>query len=167
MGHIVEHVALELQTIAGMPVGFGRHPQHLQSMAFTRWCFEYVSEQAGRYAARAAVRLCNSLVETGHYPKEELEKDLADLAEFRLESALGPSTEAIVKEAEAKHIPWMQLPTRAMIQLGYGRYQQRVQATLSSRTSILGVELACDKEGTRAKSCGMAGVPGFLSCGTW
>ena len=45
-------------------------------------------------------------------------KDLADLAEFRLESALGPSTEAIVKEAEAKHIPWMQLPTRAMIQLG-------------------------------------------------
>ena len=148
MGHIVEHVALELQTIAGMPVGFGRTRSTSEHGVY-QVVFEYTSEQAGRYAARAAVRLCNSLVETGHYPKEELEKDLADLGEFRLDSALGPSTEAIVKEAEAKDIPWLQLPTRAMIQLGYGRYQQRVQATLSSRTSILGVELACDKEGTK------------------
>ena len=157
MGHIVEHVALELQTIAGMPVGFGR-TRGTSDHGVYQVVFEYVSEQAGRYAARAAVRLCNSLVDTGHYPQEELEKDLADLAEFRLESSLGPSTEAIVKEAETKNIPWLQLPTRAMIQLGYGRYQQRVQATLSSRTSILGVELACDKEGTK-QILRDAGVP--------
>lgn len=157
MGHIVEHVALELQTIAGMAVGFGRTRSTSEHGVY-QVVFEYVSEQAGRYAARAAVRICNSLVETGHYPKEELEKDLADLADFRLESALGPSTEAIVREAEAKEIPWMQLPTRAMIQLGYGRYQQRVQATLSSRTGILGVELACDKEGTK-QILKDAGVP--------
>lgn len=148
MGHIVEHVALELQTLAGMPTGFGR-TRGTKDAGVYQVVFEYQNEQAGRYAARAAVRLCNSLVETGHYPKEELEQDLADLTEFRLDAALGPSTEAIVRAAESKDIPWMQLPTRAMIQLGYGRYQQRIQATLSSKTSILAVELASDKEGTK------------------
>jgi cyanophycin synthetase len=157
MGHIVEHIALELQTLAGMMVGFGR-TRSTQNQGSTRSFSNTRSEQAGRYAARAAVRLCNSLVDTGHYPAEELEQDLADLGEFRLEGALGPSTEAIVKEAEAKDIPWMQLSTRAMIQLGYGRYQQRIQATLSSKTSILGVELACDKEGTK-QILRDAGVP--------
>jgi cyanophycin synthetase len=148
MGHIVEHVALELQTLAEMPTGFGRTRATVEPGVY-QVVFEYQNEQAGRYAARAAVRLCNSLVETGRYPKEELEQDIADLTEFRLDAALGPSTEAIVRAAEGKDIPWTQLPTRAMIQLGYGRYQQRVQATLSSKTSILAVELASDKEGTK------------------
>ncbi|TVQ10420.1 MAG: cyanophycin synthetase [Leptolyngbya sp. DLM2.Bin27] len=157
MGHIVEHVALELQTMAGMPVGFGR-TRGVSEPGVYQVVFEYQNEQAGRYAARAAVRLCNSLVETGHYSKAELEQDLADLTEFRLDAALGPSTEAIVRGAETQDIPWMQLSSRAMIQLGYGRYQQRLQATLSSKTSILAVELACDKEGTK-QILRNAGVP--------
>ena len=157
MGHIIEHVALELQTMAGMPVGFGRTRSAVEPGIY-QVVFEYQNEQAGRYAARAAVRLCNSLVETGHYSKAELDQDLADLIEFRLDAALGPSTEAIVRAAETQDIPWMQLSTRAMIQLGYGRYQQRVQATLSSKTSILAVELASDKEGTK-QILRNAGVP--------
>ncbi|MGF1520068.1 MAG: cyanophycin synthetase [Nodosilinea sp.] len=157
MGHIIEHVALELQTMAGMPVGFGR-TRSVAEPGVYQVVFEYQNEQAGRYAARAAVRLCNSLVETGHYSKTELEQDLADLTEFRLDAALGPSTEAIVRGAEAQDIPWMQLSSRAMIQLGYGRYQQRIQATLSSKTSILSVELASDKEGTK-QILRNAGVP--------
>ncbi|MEB3291399.1 MAG: cyanophycin synthetase [Leptolyngbya sp.] len=157
MGHIVEHVALELQTLAGMPTGFGRTRGTVEPGVY-QVVFEYQNEQAGRYAARAAVRLCNSLVETGHYAKEELDQDIADLTEFRLDAALGPSTEAIVRAAESKDIPWTQLPTRAMIQLGYGRYQQRIQATLSSKTSILAVELASDKEGTK-QILRDAGVP--------
>ncbi|MGB3309501.1 MAG: cyanophycin synthetase [Nodosilinea sp.] len=157
MGHIIEHVALELQTMAGMPVGFGR-TRSVAEPGVYQVVFEYQNEQAGRYAARAAVRLCNSLVETGHYSQDELDQDLTDLSEFRLDAALGPSTEAIVRAAETQDIPWMQLSTRAMIQLGYGRYQQRVQATLSSKTSILAVELASDKEGTK-QILRNAGVP--------
>lgn len=157
MGHIIEHVALELQTMAGMPVGFGRTRSVVEPGVY-QVVFEYQNEQAGRYAARAAVRLCNSLVETGHYSKAELDQDLADLTEFRLDAALGPSTEAIVRGAEAQDIPWMQLSSRAMIQLGYGRHQQRIQATLSSKTSILSVELASDKEGTK-QILRNAGVP--------
>jgi cyanophycin synthetase len=148
MGHIVEHVALELQEIAGMPVGFGR-TRETSTPGVYNVIFEYVEEQAGRYAGRAAVRLCRSVVDTGTYPKDELEQDIADLKDLHANAALGPSTETIVKEAEARQIPWMLLSARAMVQFGYGIYQKRIQATLSHHTGILAVELACDKEGTK------------------
>ncbi len=157
MGHIVEHVALELQELAGMPVGFGRTRKTSNSGVFNV-VFEYVEEQAGRYAGRAAVRLCRSIVETGTYSASELEQDLTDLQELHANTALGPSTETIIKEAEARKIPWMWLSARAMLQLGYGARQKRIQATLSNNTSILAVELACDKEGTKT-ILENAGVP--------
>jgi cyanophycin synthetase len=157
MGHIVEHVALELQQLAGMPTGFGR-TRETATPGIYQVVFEYQDEQAGRYAARAAVRLCQSIVDTGEYPREELEQDLNDLQELRADASLGPSTETIVKEAEARGIPWQALSARAMIQLGHGVYQKRIQATLSNRTGVLAVELACDKEGTK-RILHEAGVP--------
>ena len=157
MGHIIEHIALELQTLAGMSVGFGR-TRETATPGIYQVVIEYLDEQAGRYAARAAVRLCQSLVDTGNYSKEELEQDLKDLRELRADAALGPSTETIVKEAEARGIPWMPLNARAMIQLGYGVYHKRLQATLSDLSGILAVELACDKEGTK-QILRDAGVP--------
>jgi cyanophycin synthetase len=157
MGHVVEHVALELQTLAGMPVGFGR-TRETATPGIYQVVIEYQDEQSGRYAARAAVRLCQSIVDTGHYLPEELEQDLTDLQDFAAQAALGPSTENIVKEAEARGIPWLPLNSRAMIQLGHGVYQKRIQATLTNATGILGVELASDKEGTK-KILHDAGVP--------
>jgi cyanophycin synthetase len=157
MGHIIEHVALELQELAGMNVGFGR-TRETATPGIYQVVIEYLDEQAGRYAARAAVRLCQSIVNTGTYPKSDLDQDLEDLKQYWAAASLGPSTETLVKEAEARGIPWMALPARAMIQLGYGVYQKRVQATLTSNSGILGVELACDKEGTK-KILRAAGVP--------
>ncbi len=148
MGHIIEHIALELQELAGMAVGFGRTRETANPGTYNV-VFEYVEEQAGRYAGRAAVRLCQSLVERGTYPLEELEQDLVDLRDLYANAALGPSTETIITEAETRKIPWMLLSARAMVQLGYGVHQKRVQATLSDFSSILAVELACDKEGTK------------------
>ncbi|MBD2620549.1 cyanophycin synthetase [Microcystis flos-aquae FACHB-1344] len=148
MGHIIEHIALELQELAGTPVGFGR-TRATATPGVYNVVFEYVDEQAGRYAGRAAVRLCQSIVDTGTYPQEELAQDLADLRDLCNNAALGPSTETIVKEAQARNIPWLLLSARAMVQLGYGVHQKRIQATLSSFSGILAVELACDKEGTK------------------
>ncbi|MFM2380644.1 MAG: cyanophycin synthetase [Cyanobacteriota bacterium] len=148
MGHIIEHIALELQELAGTPVGFGR-TRATSTPGVYNVVFEYVDEQAGRYAGRAAVRLCQSLVDTGTYPQQELAQDLADLRDLCNNAALGPSTETIVKEAQARNIPWLLLSARAMVQLGYGVHQKRIQATLSSFSGILAVELACDKEGTK------------------
>ena len=157
IGHIAEHVALELQELAGMPTGFGR-TRETATPGVYQVVLEYLDEQSGRYAARAAVRLCQSIVTHGHYPQEELEQDLQDLRNLHRDASLGPSTEAIVKEAEAKGIPWMPLSARFLIQLGYGCTQRRIQATMSDRTGILGVELACDKEGTK-RILGESGVP--------
>ncbi|SRR5579883_1764044 len=157
MGHIVEHVALELQDLAGMHVGFGR-TRETTTPGVYQVAFEYLNEEAGRYAGRAAVRLCQSIVDRGRYPKAELEQDLQDLRDLWRDAALGPSTEAIVKEAEKRGIPWISLGARFLIQLGYGANQKRMQATMTDSTGILGVELACDKEATK-RILANAGVP--------
>jgi cyanophycin synthetase len=157
MGHIIEHIALELQELAGMPVGFGR-TRETATPGVYNVVFEYVEEQAGRYAGRAAVRLCNSIIQTGIYSREELEQDLTDLKDLSANAAVGPSTETIVQEAQARKIPWMWLSARAMLQLGYGARQKRIQATLTENSGILAVELACDKEGTKT-ILSEAGIP--------
>ncbi len=157
MGHIVEHVALELQSLAGMDAGFGR-TRETSTPGVYQVVFEYVNEEAGRYAGRAAVRLCQSIVDRGRYPQAELEQDLLDLKDFWRDASLGPSTESLVKEAQKRNIPWMQLGARFLIQFGYGVNQKRMQATLSDKTGILGVELACDKEATK-RILAESGVP--------
>ncbi|BAZ16207.1 cyanophycin synthetase [Calothrix sp. NIES-4071] len=157
MGHIIEHVALELQELVGMPAAFGR-TRETATPGVYQVVFEYQNEEAGRYAGRAAVRLCQSIADRGRYPKAELEQDLQDLRDFARDSALGPSTEAIVKEAEKKGIPWMALGARFLIQLGYGASQKRIQATMTNNTGILGVELACDKEATK-RILASSGIP--------
>lgn len=157
LGHIVEHVALELQELSGMQVGFGR-TRETATPGIYQVVLEYLNEEAGRYAARAAVRLCQSIVDRGRYPKAELDQDLQDLKELWRDSSLGPSTEAIVKEAEKRGIPWMPLEARFLIQLGYGINQKRMQATMTDNTSVLGVELAGDKEATK-RILAASGVP--------
>jgi cyanophycin synthetase len=157
MGHIVEHVALELQELAGMSSGFGR-TRETATPGVYQVVYEYQNEEAGRYAGRAAVRLCQSIIDRGSYPKAELDQDIQDLRDFFRDSALGPSTEAVVKEAEKKGIPWIALGARFLIQIGYGANQKRIQATMTNNTGILGVELACDKEATK-RILAEAGVP--------
>jgi cyanophycin synthetase len=157
MGHILEHVALELQTLADMPVGYGS-TRETATPGIYQVVVEYQNEEAGRYAVRAALRLCQSIVDTGTYPKAELEKDLDGLMKLRAEAALGASTEALVREAEALGISWTQLETCDLLQFGYGKYQKRVQAALTSHSNILGVELACDKESTK-RTLANLGVP--------
>jgi cyanophycin synthetase len=148
LGHILEHVALELQNLAGMSVGFGR-TRETATPGIYQVVFEYKIETVGRYVARAALRLCESIVETGTYPPTELAKDLEDLADLCAKASLGASTEALVREATARGIPWMTLETCDLLQLGYGKHQQRIQAALTSNSNILGVELACNKEKTK------------------
>jgi cyanophycin synthetase len=157
MGHILEHVALELQTLADMPVGFGRTLE-TATPGIYQVVIEYQTEEAGRYATRAALRLCRSILATGTYPKAELKKDLDDLKTLRTEAALGQTTEALVREAEALGIPWIHLETCDLFQFGYGKHQKRIQASLTSHSNVLGAELACDKENTK-KILARMGIP--------
>lgn len=148
MGHIIEHVALELQSLAGMEVDFGR-TRESASPGIYQVVFEYLNPVAGRYAGRAAVRLCQSIVDSGGYPPAELEQDLKELRKIWEDAALGPTTEAIVKEAESRNIPWFEWPVRSLVQFGYGIHQRHIQTAQTDRTGVLGVELAGDKEATK------------------
>jgi cyanophycin synthetase len=145
MGHIIEHIALEIQTMAGMDVGFGRTRDYGESGVYNV-VFAYMEEKVGRYAAQAAVNICEALIEGKAY---DLSSDIQEMRELRENERLGPSTGSIIEEAEARGIPWIRLNKYSLCQLGYGANQKRIQATVTSETSSIGVEIACDKEDTK------------------
>ena len=145
MGHIIEHIALEIQTLAGMDVGFGRTRGYGEEGVYNV-VFAYMEESVGRYAAKASVKICEALISGEDY---DLSDDIQQMRELREADRLGPSTGSIVEEAEARGIPWIRLNKYSLCQLGYGANQKRIQATVTSETSSIGVELACDKEDTK------------------
>jgi cyanophycin synthetase len=145
MGHVIEHIALEIQTLAGMDVGFGRTRgtgEHGKYFVV----FSYMEEKAGIYAAKASVRLAQALIDGEEY---DLQEDIQNMREIREDERLGPSTGSIVEEAAARGIPWIRLNRHSLVMLGYGVNQKRIQATVSSNTSNIAVEIACDKEETK------------------
>ncbi len=145
MGHVIEHIALEIQSLAGMEVGFGRTRTYGEEGVYFV-VFDYIEEKVGKYAAKAAFRIAQALIDGEKY---NLEEDIQEMREIRQDEGLGPSTASIIAEAEARNIPWMRLNRYSLCQLGYGANQKRIQATVTSQTSSIGVELACDKDDTK------------------
>ncbi len=145
MGHVVEHIALEIQTLAGMDVGFGRTRSTSEHGVYNV-VFAYMEEKVGIYAARAAVRIAQALVDGSEY---NLKEDIQKMREIREDERLGPSTGSIVAEAAARGIPWIRLNRHSLVMLGYGVNQKRIQATITGQTGSIAVEIACDKEETK------------------
>ena len=157
-GHIAEHIALELQNLAGTDV---RHGKTRGAGAPGRYnvIYEFREEQVGIEAGILAVRLVNHLVAPddpafGLDFMAELER-LITLAE-RL--AFGPSTRALIDEAVSRDIPYMRLDRHSLVQLGQGVHQQRIRATMTSRTSAIAVDIASDKSLTN-RLLDSAGLP--------
>jgi cyanophycin synthetase len=146
MGHVIEHIALELQTLAGMDVGFGRTRTANEKEGVYYVCFTYMEEDAGVYAARASVRIAQALIDNTTY---DLDEDIQKLREIREDTRLGPSTGCIVEEAAKRNIPYIRLNKQSLVQLGYGVHQKRIRATIASTTSNIAVDIACDKEETK------------------
>ncbi len=147
MGHVIEHIALEIQTLAGMDCGFGR-TRTTGEYGVYHVVFDYQEARVGAYAARAAVRIAEALVEGRDY-SQDLKEDIQEMREMRDKVRLGPSTSALVEEAQSRGIPWIRLNQYSLVQLGYGQNQKRIQATVASTTSNIAVEIACDKEDTK------------------
>ena len=145
MGHVIEHIALELQTLAGMNCGFGRTRGTGKEGEYYV-VFNYMEEDAGVYAAKASVRIAQSLVDGSSY---DLSEDIQRLREIREDTRLGPSTGCIVEEAAKRGIPYIRLNKQSLVQLGYGVHQKRIRATIASTTSNIAVDIACDKEETK------------------
>ena len=154
MGHVIEHIALEIQTLAGMETGFGR-TRETKTPGVYNVVFSYTEENVGLYAAEAAVNIAQALIDGTEY---NVEADIQKMREIRERVRLGPSTGSIVEEAVARDIPWIRLGTNSLVQLGYGVNQMRFQATITCKTSSIAVDIACNKEQTK-KMLDAASIP--------
>jgi cyanophycin synthetase len=154
MGHVIEHIALEIQTLAGMETGFGRTRSASKEGVYNV-VFSYMEEKAGVFAARAAVRIAEALIAGTEY---DIANDIQELREIREDERLGPSTGCIVEEAVARGIPYIRLNRNSLVQLGYGINQKRIRATIASTTGSIAVDIACDKEETK-NLLGAAEIP--------
>jgi cyanophycin synthetase len=153
MGHILEHVAIELQNVAGETVTFGK-TRGAGAEGRYHVVYQYEQEDVGLEAGRLGITLLHSLLPPELRPEGAVPPDFDFAGErdefirFAQRRALGPSTMSLVRAAEERRIPWIRLNEQSLIQFGHGRFQQRIQATVTSRTSHIAVELASDKEET-------------------
>ncbi len=145
MGHVIEHFALELQTLAGMDTGFGR-TRSTKTPGIYNVVFDYIEEKVGVYAAKAAVNIAQAIIEGREY---DIEKDITSMRQMRERERFGPSTGSIVDEAIARDIPYIRLNSGSLVQLGYGKNQVRFRATMTDRTSSIAVDIASNKDETK------------------
>ena len=145
MGHVIEHIALEIQTLAGMDAGFGR-TRETKTSGIYNVVFSYIEENSGVYAAEESVKIAQALIDGNDF---DINHCIHKLKEIRERERLGPSTGSIVEEAVARNIPWIRLGRNSLVQLGYGVNQQRFQATITGKTSSIAVDIACNKELTK------------------
>ncbi|WP_374606218.1 cyanophycin synthetase [Thermomonas sp.] len=163
LGHVLEHVAIELQNVAGEDVTFGK----TRSISDDRpgvysVVYEYAQKEEGIAAGELALKLLDSLLPTDLRSATDdswnWEEERDGFIRYAQRRALGPSTMSLVRAAEERGIPWLRLNEQSLVQLGHGKYQQRIQATVTGRTPHIAVELASDKEETN-KILASLGLP--------
>lgn len=140
-GHVIEHIALELQHLAGMDVVYGKTVR-AEVPGISHIITEFESKEGGIQALRSAVDIVGQLV-TGR--PVDVDGEIARIRKCTATTSLGPSTGAIAREALKRGIPVMRLGEGSILQLGYGKYQQKVEATITGQTKCIGVDVACDK----------------------
>jgi len=164
LGHVLEHVAIELQNIAGEDVTFGKTRSVDGRPGVYTVVYEYAQREEGIAAGELALKLLCSLMPEGIRPAGSVPADWAweeardDFIRYAQKRALGPSTASLVRAAEERGIPWLRLNNQSLVQFGHGKYQQRIQATVTGKTPHISVELASDKEETN-KILGSLGLP--------
>lgn len=163
LGHVLEHVAIELQNVAGEQVTFGK-TRGTGRKGIYSVVYEYAQREEGIEAGELAMRLLCSLLPESLRPRGivpdnwQWSEARDEYIRYSQRRALGPSTASIVHAAQERGIPWLRLNDHSLIQLGYGKYQQRIQATITGKTSHIAVELASDKEETN-KILASLGLP--------
>ncbi|MGV3684315.1 MAG: cyanophycin synthetase [Daejeonella sp.] len=145
MGHVIEHIALELQTLAGMETGFGR-TRETKTSGIYNVVFNYIEEKVGVYAAEASVRIAQAVIDGADY---DIDHDIMTMKKMRERERFGPSTASIVDEAVARNIPFIRLNSSSLVQLGYGKNQVRFRATMTDKTSSIAVDIAGNKDETK------------------
>jgi cyanophycin synthetase len=153
LGHVMEHVAIELQNVAGTQVTFGK-TRGTGVPGQYNVVYEYRQEEVGLAAGRLARNLLVNLLPLELRPAAlkdrafDFDSERDDFIRFSQRRNLGPSTAALVQAADDRDIPWLRLNRYGLVQFGHGRYAKRIQATVTSETRNIAVEIASDKEET-------------------
>jgi cyanophycin synthetase len=154
LGHVVEHVALELQTTAGAPATRGKTRSVRGQPGVYNILFAYEDETVGLEAGLTALRLVDSLLPEDlrglqGIPEADgafgLDKAMTALKALVRKSALGPTTASLVAEARRRDIPVARLNDQSLIRLGWGAKAQIIRASITGRTSLVATETAGDK----------------------
>jgi len=156
LAHILEHVTLELQSIAGNDVGYGR-ARETDVDGVYKVAIEFDEEEVGKAAVEAGIRVCLAAVQDTPI---DIAAEVAKLKEIAHEVCLGPSTMSIVKAARARGIPRTRLNRESLVQLGHAAKSRRVLTAETDQTGAIAEAIASDKQLTRTllKSIG-APVP--------
>ncbi len=155
MGHIMEHVALEIQNVAGSGVSFGKTRSTGEPGQYNM-IYAYKQRDAGIEAGHLALRLLMHLLpgdlqQQTDYPIDpdfDFSRELEEFVHRAQRREFGPSTQSMVDAAVQRNIPWLRLNDYSLVQFGHGKYQKRIQATVTSGTSTIATSIASDKEGT-------------------
>jgi len=155
LGHVLEHVAIELQHEAGSDVTFGR-TRSTGNPGEYDMVFQYKQRDVGLEASRLGRQLILHLLpgNVQNQLDEKLDEDFdfedekTSFIRFAQRKEFGPSTQSLVDAAIERGIPWLRLNQYSLVQFGHGKFQKRIQATITSETRHIGVEIACDKEDT-------------------
>ncbi len=166
LGHVSEHIALELQGLAGTPVTYGKTRSAGEGEGIYYVVYSFIEERVGFMAGRLALRLIDHLLPAelrGAHGLDLLtpsdgisatppdapfdyQSELEELILLAQRLALGPTTQSLVDEARRRGIPAIRLDEQSLVQLGYGRFQQRIRSSVTGLTSNIAVETASDKE---------------------
>ena len=158
MGHVSEHIALELQNLAGTDVRHGKTRSTGDEGQYNV-IYEYREEAVGLEAGKLAARIVNHLVAPRDAEQSlDYVAELENLILLAERQAFGPSTQAILDEAASRDIPFLRRDRASLVQLGQGVHQQRIRATMTSHTSAIGVDIASDKNLTN-RLLDSAGLP--------
>jgi cyanophycin synthetase len=169
LGHVLEHVAIELQQLTGAKVVFGKTRSEGTPGRY-HVVYEYEEERVGEAAGDLALKLLLHLLpddlraslkkrdRDGDPGPFDFKTEMVELIDFAQRRQLGPSTSSLVRAAEARDIPWLRLNDYSLIQFGHGKHQKRIQATVTSETRHIAVSIASDKEETN-RILGDLGLP--------
>ncbi|KGK89458.1 cyanophycin synthetase [Desulfosporosinus sp. HMP52] len=155
IGHVIEHVTIELLTQAGQTIKYGKTMAVLDKPGWYEIIFNYEDKTGAIEGFKLGFLLVDTLLKENSF---DVSKAVNQIKSEMAKCELGVSTQVIVKACEERGIPVSRLNEGSLLQLGYGRNQRRIQATITDATSSIGVDIACDKEMTK-KVLSEGGVP--------
>jgi len=144
--HVIEHIAIELQVRLGYDIRFGK-TRETGNKGVYNIIYGYENEQAGLEAGKLALEIAEGIL-AGEMP--DINNRLKKIKKVCIATDFGVSTASIVKEAKEKGIPIMRLGNGSILQMGYGKNQKRIEATLTENSSCVSVDIACNKELTKS-----------------